>query len=251
MTGRTVGKYRILAPLGRGATGVVYRALDQTLEREVAIKVLIRDLAEPVAMRRFRAEATTLARLNHPGIATIYELIEVDADLLMVMELVRGESLEQLCRRLGPIPPHHACHIVDQVLAALDNAHRAGIVHRDIKPANIMLTDAGLVKIMDFGIARVRGDERLTIDGSMIGTPAYMPPEQVLGQQVDARSDLYSMGVVLYQLLAGALPFSADNAIATLQKQVSETPTHVAPLRGGASRLVRAGRAARPRQGAR
>ena len=228
MTGRTVGKYRFLAPLGRGATGVVYRALDQTLEREVAIKVLIRDLAEPVAMRRFRAEATTLARLNHPGIATIYELIEVDADLLMVMELVRGESLEQLCHRMGPIPPHHACHIVDQVLAALDNAHRAGVVHRDIKPANIMITGAGLVKIMDFGIARVRGDERLTIDGSMIGTPAYMPPEQVLGKQVDARSDLYSMGVVLYRLLAGALPFAADNTIATLQKQISEEPT---PLR--------------------
>jgi tRNA A-37 threonylcarbamoyl transferase component Bud32 len=225
MTGRTVGKYRILAPLGRGATGVVYRALDQTLEREVAIKVLIRDLAEPVAVRRFHTEATTLARLSHPGIATVYELIEVDADLLMVMELVRGESLEQLCQRLGPIPPHHTCHIVDQVLAALDNAHRAGIVHRDVKPANIMITEAGLVKIMDFGIARVRGDERLTIDGSMIGTPAYMPPEQVLGQQVDARSDLYSMGVVLYRLLAGALPFSADNAIATLQKQISEEPT--------------------------
>lgn len=243
MTGRTVGKYRILAPLGRGATGVVYRALDQTLEREVAIKVLIRDLAEPVAMRRFRAEATTLAKLSHPGIATIYELIEADADLLMVMELVRGESLEQLCHRRGPIPPDHACHIVDRVLAALDNAHRAGIVHRDIKPANIMITETGLVKIMDFGIARVRGDERLTMDGSMIGTPAYMPPEQVLGKPVDARSDLYSMGVVLYRLLAGALPFLADNAIATLQKQISEEPTpldrHVEGLPDWCEQVVR------------
>ena len=252
MTGRTVGKYRILAPLGRGATGVVYRALDQTLEREVAIKVLIRDLAEPVAMRRFRTEATTLAKLSHPGIATVYELIEVDADLLMVMELVRGESLEQLCHRLGPIPPHPACHVVDQVLAALDNAHRAGIVHRDIKPANIMITDAGLVKIMDFGIARVRGDERLTIDGSMLGTPAYMSPEQVLGQQVDARSDLYSMGVVLYRLLAGALPFSADNAIATLQKQISESPTplhrYVQGLPGWCEQVVQRALEKKPRE---
>ena len=250
MTGRTVGKYRILEPLGRGAAGVVYRALDQTLRREVAIKVLIRDLAEPVAMRRFRTEATTLARLSHPGIATVYELIEVDADLLMVMELVRGESLEQLCQRLGPIPPDHACHIVDQVLAALDNAHRAGIVHRDIKPANIMITVAGLVKIMDFGIARVRGDEQLTIDGSMIGTPAYMPPEQVLGQPVDARSDLYSMGVVLYRLLAGALPFSAGNAIATLQMQISENPTplqrYVEGLPGWCEQVVHRALAKKP-----
>jgi serine/threonine-protein kinase len=225
VTGTTVGKYRILAPIGRGATGVVYKALDQSLGRDVAIKALIRDRAEASAMKRFRAEATTLARLNHPGIATIHELIESKSDLLMVMELVRGESLERLCDRIGPIPPEQAAHIVDQVLAALDNAHRAGVVHRDIKPANIMVTEAGGVKIMDFGIARVLSNERMTIDGSMMGTPAYMPPEQVLGHQVDARSDLYSVGAVLYRLLAGALPFAADNAIAVLQKHVSEPPT--------------------------
>ena len=225
MTGTTVGKYRILAPIGRGATGVVYRALDQSLGRDVAIKALIRDRAETSAMKRFRAEATTLARLSHPGIATIHELIESKSDLLMVMELVRGESLERLCDRLGPIPAEQAAHIVDQVLAALDNAHRAGVVHRDIKPANIMITEAGGVKIMDFGIARVLNHERMTIDGSMMGTPAYMPPEQVLGHQVDARSDLYSVGAVLYRLLAGALPFAADNAIAVLRKHVSEPPT--------------------------
>ena len=225
MTGTTVGKYRILAPIGRGATGVVYRALDQSLRRDVAIKVLIRDRAETSAMKRFRAEATTLARLSHPGIATIHELIESKSDLLMVMELVRGESLERLCDRMGPIPPEQAAQIVDQVLAALDNAHRAGVVHRDIKPANIMVTEAGGVKIMDFGIARVLSNERMTIDGSMMGTPAYMPPEQVLGHQVDARSDLYSVGAVLYRLLAGALPFAADNTIAVLQKHVSEQPT--------------------------
>ena len=225
MTGTTVGKYRILAPIGRGAMGVVYRALDQSLGRDVAIKALMRDRAETSAMKRFRAEATTLARLSHPGIATIHELIESKSDLLMVMELVRGESLERLCDRMGPIPAEQAAHIVDQVLAALHNAHQAGVVHRDIKPANIMVTEAGGVKIMDFGIARVLGHERMTIDGSMMGTPAYMPPEQVLGHQVDARSDLYSVGAVLYRLLAGALPFAADDTIAVLQKQVSEQPT--------------------------
>jgi len=211
VTGTTVGKYRILAPIGRGATGVVYRALDQSLRRDVAIKVLIRDRAETSAMKRFRAEATTLARLSHPGIATIHELIESKSDLLMVMELVRGESLERLCDRLGPIPPEQAAHIVDQVLAALDNAHRAGVVHRDIKPANIMVTEAGGVKIMDFGIARVLSNERMTIDGSMMGTPAYMPPEQVLGHQVDARSDLYSVACVLFRMLTGRPPFVSRN----------------------------------------
>jgi tRNA A-37 threonylcarbamoyl transferase component Bud32 len=225
MIGRTIGKYRILAPLGRGATGIVYKALDHTLDREVAIKILHPDLADSDIMRRFRAEATTLAKLNHPEIATVYELIHVEADLLMVMEFVRGETLEQLSDRIGPMPPGHAAYIVDRVLSALEHAHHAGIVHRDMKPANIMVTEAGGVKIMDFGIARVRGAERMTIDGGMMGTPAYMSPEQVLGQEVDGRADLYSVGVVLYRLLTNALPFSADNAIAMLQKQISETPT--------------------------
>ena len=227
MTGRTIGKYRFLEPLGRGATGVVYKAVDESLNREVAVKILHPDLAGTEVMKRFRAEATTLAQLNHPGIATIYELVPVENELLMVMEFVRGETLDALSNRLGALPVERAVSLVEKVLSALGYAHRAGIVHRDIKPANVMVTDAGDVKIMDFGIARVRGAEQLTLDGSIMGTPAYMSPEQVLGQPVDERGDLYAVGVLFYRLLTGGLPFAADSPVVMLQRQIAEVP---APL---------------------
>jgi serine/threonine protein kinase len=228
MIDTTVGKYRILGQLGRGATGVVYRALDESLGREVAIKVLNPHLPDAEIVKRFRAEATILARLNHPHICIIHELLQRDTDLLMVMELVRGETLERLCQRLGPIAPDRAAYFVDRMLSGLGHAHGAGIVHRDVKPANVMVTELGGVKIMDFGIARMHGAEHMTADGHTIGTPAYMPPEQVLGEAVDARSDLYSVGVIFYRLIAGRLPFDADTPIAMLQKQMAET---AAPLR--------------------
>jgi serine/threonine-protein kinase len=224
MIGRTIGKYRIIGQLGRGGAGIVYRAVDETLNREVAIKTLNPGLADTEIMRRFRAEATILAKLNHPQIATIYEMYRSETDLLMVMEFVRGETLEHFCERSGPMAAETAVYLIDQILAALEHAHRAGVVHRDIKPANVMVTAAGGIKIMDFGIARVRGAEQMTIDGRMMGTPAYMPPEQVLGQDVDGRADLYSVGVVFYRLLAGTLPFTSDSAIGLLQRQILEMP---------------------------
>jgi serine/threonine-protein kinase len=224
MIGTTVGKYRFVALLGRGATGIVYKAVDNTLDREVAIKVLNPLYADGDIMKRFRSEATTLARLSHPEIATIHELLRTDTNLLMVMELVRGQTLEDLAERKGPMPPELAGHILDGILSALEHAHRAGIVHRDLKPANVMVTALGGVKIMDFGIARVRGAEHMTNDGCAVGTPAYMAPEQVLGDEVDGRADLYAVGLILYRLLAGQLPFDADTPMVMLQKQVSETP---------------------------
>jgi eukaryotic-like serine/threonine-protein kinase len=215
MLGKTIGKYRVVERVGRGGMGTVYKAVDETLDREVAVKVLNPEIGESAVVRRFRAEAMTLARLNHPGIATIYELFRTDDDLLMVMEFVRGETFDHMIERLGPL----------QVLDALGHAHRVGIVHRDLKPANLMLSEYGAVKIMDFGIARVVGTEHLTSDGLMMGTPAYMAPEQVLATEVDARADLYSVGVVMYRLLSGNLPFNADTAIAMAHKQVKDPPT--------------------------
>ena len=228
MLGRTIGKYRVVEKIGRGGMGTVYKAIDETLDREVAIKALNRDLGENEVVRRFRAEAMTLARLNHPGIATIYELLRAEDELLMVMEFVRGETFDRIVERVGPLAPARAASLVAQVLDALGHAHRVGIVHRDLKPANLMLTQYGAIKIMDFGIARVIGSEHLTSDGLMMGTPAYMAPEQVLATDIDARADLYSIGVVLYRLLSGSLPFQADTAIAMAHKQVKDPPT---PLR--------------------
>ena len=225
MIGKTVGKYRFIERLGRGGMGTVYKALDETLDREVAIKVLNPELTDSEVMKRFRAEATTLAKLNHPEIATIFEIFRSDSDLLMVMELVRGETLERLAQRCGPLPPERAAYLVGQVLDALEHAHGAGIVHRDLKPANVMVTEHGGVKIMDFGIARVAGAEHLTSDGHMMGTPAYMAPEQVVAKEVDARADLYAAGVLFYRLLTGNLPFQADTAIGMVQKQLSDQPT--------------------------
>jgi serine/threonine-protein kinase len=233
MIGRTIGKYRIVGQLGRGGAGVVYKAVDETLHRDVAVKTLNPDLANTEVMARFRAEATILARLNHPQIATIYELFRADGDLLMVMEFVRGESLDKLSERIGAISPERAAYVIDQILSALEHAHRGGVVHRDVKPANVMVTDEGAIKIMDFGIARVLGAEQKTVDFRLMGTPAYMSPEQVLGEEVDGRSDLYSVGVLFYRLLTGALPFAADTALGMLQRQIRDTPIPLCAHRGG------------------
>src|SRR5690606_9438490 len=173
MVGQHIGKYRVTQQVGRGGMGTVYCATDETLHREVAVKVLNAGLNDPTVGRRFRAEAVTVARLNHPGIATIYELVQHDGQWLMVMEYVRGETLEHVVAQNGPLPVERAADIVMQMLAALAHAHGLGVVHRDLKPANLMLTAGSGVKVMDFGIARVAGAEHLTTAGFMMGTPAY------------------------------------------------------------------------------
>ena len=233
MIGRTVGHYRIVDLLGRGGSGTVYKGVDETLQREVAVKVLNPDLADRDAMRRFLGEATILAKLNHPSIATIYEMFQSETDLFMVMELVRGKTLDTIVNDLGALAPDRGAWLIDQILSALAYAHRAGVVHRDMKPANVMVTDTGAVKLMDFGIARVRGADRLTIDGAMLGTPAYMAPEQILSQDVDGRTDLYAVGVIFYRLLTAALPFEAETPIAMLQRQLSEAPSPLGCHRQG------------------
>ncbi|HYT77624.1 MAG TPA: serine/threonine-protein kinase [Vicinamibacterales bacterium] len=228
---RSIGKYRVVDRVGRGGMGTVYRAIDDTLQRDVAIKVLNSELTDAEALKRFRAEAITLARLQHPSIAMLFELHEENGDLMMVMEFVRGETLQKLAERMGPMPPDFAAQLCAQALDGLAHAHRAGIIHRDLKPGNIMVTEDGLVKVMDFGIARISGSEHLTGDGLTMGTPAYMAPEQVLGQEVDARSDVYAMGVVLYRLWTGQVPFNGDTPFAIAHKQLSEPPTPLSVAR--------------------
>jgi serine/threonine-protein kinase len=232
MIGSTIGKYRILAQLGRGGMGTVYKAIDEMLDREVAIKMLNADRLTAESLQRFRTEAVTLAKLSHPRIATIHELAREGSDLLMVMEYINGETCERMLARMGPLPVTRAIVLCDQVLDALQHAHAAGIVHRDLKPANVMVTPSGDIKVMDFGIARVAGTEHLTTDGFMMGTPAYMAPEQIRGEEVDQRMDLYAATVVLYRMLTQHLPFEADNAISLIHSQLNDPPTPPRQFRG-------------------
>src|ERR1044072_8503998 len=211
--------------------GAVYRAMHEMLHRDVAIKVLNAELNDPEVAKRFRAEAITVARLSHPGIATIYELFQHEGQWLMVMEFVRGETLEHMVDRMGPLSPQRSAALCMQSLAALAHAHSMGVVHRDLKPANLMITENGTIKVMDFGIARVSGGEQLTNVGFMMGTPSYMAPEQVRGGDIDARTDLYSMGVVFYRLCTAKLPFKGATAFAIVQSQVHDTPTPVSTVR--------------------
>src|SRR5262245_50151291 len=225
LDGRTIGKYRILEQIGRGGMGTVYKAVDETLDRVVAIKMINADNLSAERMQRFRSEAVTLAKLTHPRIAAIHELAREDHDLMMVMEYVPGETLEKIVTDRGAIPLAQAVMLCAQVLEALAHAHAAGIVHRDLKPSNLMVTPTGDVKVMDFGIARIAGSEHLTTDGYMMGTPAYMSPEQVRGAEVDARMDLYAIAVVLYRLLTNSLPFKGETAVQLIQSQLMEQPT--------------------------
>jgi eukaryotic-like serine/threonine-protein kinase len=224
-----IGQYEVRELLGEGGIGQVHAGFDTTLEREIAIKSLRPQLLNDKSfVDRFRGEATSLARLNHPNITTLYSLLPEGRNLYMVMELVRGQTLDELLKkRSGPLGARECLAVIAQAADGLAYAHSMGVIHRDIKPANLMITDGGLVKIMDFGIARVRGSQRLTRDGSMVGTLAYMAPEQLRGDPGDERSDLYSLAIVLYELLTGAPPFVADSDYDLMQAHMHARPVRL------------------------
>jgi eukaryotic-like serine/threonine-protein kinase len=226
MTTRTIGQYEIRELLGEGGIGQVHAAFDTVLEREVAIKSLRPELlSDKSFIDRFRGEAKSLALLNHPNITTLYSLLPDGGNLSMVMELVRGDTLDTLLKkREGALGIQESLAIIAQAADGLAYAHSMGVIHRDIKPANLMITQGGLLKIMDFGIARVRGSQRLTRDGSMVGTLAYMAPEQLRGEPGDERSDLYSLAIVLYELLSGAPPFEAQSDYDLMQMHITAKP---------------------------
>jgi serine/threonine-protein kinase len=227
-----IGHYELGELLGEGGIGRVYAGFDTVLQREVAIKSLRPELlSDSNFVARFHAEATSLARLNHPNITTVHALIPDGRNLYMVMERVRGETLEDVIkRRNGPLGMQESLAIIAQAADGLSYAHSMGVIHRDIKPANLMVTEGGLVKIMDFGIARARGSQRLTRDGSIVGTLAYMAPEQLRGEPGDERSDLYSLAIVLYEILSGAAPFSAATDYDLMQAQIHARPPRLGSL---------------------
>ncbi|HKF43363.1 MAG TPA: serine/threonine-protein kinase [Thermoanaerobaculia bacterium] len=243
--GTRLGPYEILAALGAGGMGEVYRARDPRLGRDVAIKVLPEDMArDEERLTRFEREARALAALNHPGVVTIYSIERAGETWYLAMELVEGESLGKAMLS-GGFPLSRFLDVAVPLAEALSAAHERGIVHRDLKPANVMVTREGRVKVLDFGLAKLeaaasggRADEiptaslvELTSEGQVFGTVAYMSPEQARGAKLDARSDIFSLGIVLYQMLTGERPFRGDSAVELLTSILRDSPAAVTELR--------------------
>ncbi len=232
-TNKRIGDYEILNELGSGGMGRVYRVRNVISDRIEAMKILLPDLAGRQELAdRFLREIKVLASLNHPNIASLRTALTIDNQLVMIMEYVEGTSLAERVER-GPIPVPDALNYIDQVLNALSYAHQHGVIHRDIKPANMMLTPQGVVKLMDFGIARTGEDRGLTMTGTTLGSVNYMSPEQVKGETADARSDLYSVGVSLYEMVAGQRPFQADSDFSIMTAHVKEAPKPPLELQPG------------------
>ncbi|MDX9833220.1 MAG: protein kinase [Anaerolineae bacterium] len=226
LQGRLLGRYQVVEELGRGGMGVVYRAYQPSLNRHVAIKVLPPQLSlDQQLVGRFQREARAAANLRHPNIVVIYDVGEEKGIHYIVMEYLEGRTLKQLVEEEGPLHPKRAAHIVEQVAAALDYAHQRGFVHRDVKPANIFVGPGDHVTLTDFGIAKAASEtQQLTRTGTLMGTPEYMSPEQASGGEVDHRTDLYALGVVLYQALVGHVPFRGTTPHAVLHNVIYEPP---------------------------
>ena len=241
MIGRRLAHYEITGLLGKGGMGEVYQARDQKLGREVALKILAPDLAaDPVRLQRFQREARMVAALNHPHIVTLYAVEEADGIPFLTMELVRGENLQQTLSR-GPLPLDEVINVGVAVAEAMHAAHAQGVVHRDLKPANIVIDKTGRIKVLDFGMAKLGDttapendpttlDVPLTMEGTVLGTVPYMAPEQARGEDADHRADIWALGVMLYEMVAGKRPFVADNIPATLHRIISVEPPRLATV---------------------
>jgi serine/threonine-protein kinase len=212
MEQKLLGNYRIVKKIGEGGMGAVYLALDVGLERMVAVKIISPELARSShLMARFRVEAIAQARLNHPNIVTIHSFEQLEDTYYIVMEYMKGKTLKDMIKEKGKLPVEQALRIFFQLLEGIAYAHRKGVLHRDIKPANIFVKPNGTVKIGDFGIAKVSGIDGLTRAGAAVGTPLYSSPEQIRGEKMGTGTDIYSMGVVLYEMLTGVQPFKTGS----------------------------------------
>ena len=223
------GRYEVERALGGGGMAVVYLARDGELGRSVALKLLAENLTHDVELRRrFVREARLAARVSHPNVVRVYDTGEEDGRPFIVMECVEGESLAELLRREGPLDPGRVAELGVQACAGLEEAHRAGLVHRDVKPANLLLTEDGVLKVADFGIAHAVGGTHVTEVGTVLGTAAYLSPEQALGERVTPASDLYSLGTCLYELLAGEPPYGHETLGELFSRRESGPPPPLA-----------------------
>src|SRR5437868_3076226 len=230
------GRYRLDAQIGHGGMSTVYRAFDTVLERQVAIKLLHREIAtDSDQLERFRREARAVAQLSHPHIVGVIDAGEEDGRPYIVFEYVEGETLKDRIRRLGRLPVDEAIAYAIEIARALGAAHARHIVHRDVKPQNVLIDEEGSAKVTDFGIARSLDEEGLTAEGRVLGTTDYVSPEQALGQPVTGQSDLYSLGIVLYELLTGEVPFKGENQVAVAMRHVREDVPDVQERRPGVS----------------
>ena len=230
-----IGKYEILEILGKGAMGIVYKAQDPDIDREVAIKTIHFEAAyeggeEEEARARFMREAQAAGKLSHPNIVTIYDVGRENNVTYIVMQLIKGVSLHEMIATKRTLSAQEVCSLFSQLCDALDYAHKYGIIHRDIKPANILIDDSGRPYILDFGVARI-GSSTMTQTGKTLGTPSYMSPEQVMGKKIDNRSDIFSLGVVLYEMLTGRRPFEAENITTIIYKIINEEPPPLADIK--------------------
>src|SRR5688572_20041592 len=217
------GRYRLDAQIGSGGMSTVYRAMDQTLERQVAIKLMHREIAsDSDQLERFRREARAVAQLSHPHIVGVIDAGEDEGRPYIVFEYVEGETLKERIRRMGRLPMDEAIAYAIEISRALGCAHSHHIVHRDVKPQNVLIDAEGSAKVTDFGIARTLDEAGLTADGRVLGTTDYVSPEQALGHDVNGQSDIYSLGVVLYEMLTGDVPFHGENQVTVAMKHVRE-----------------------------
>src|SRR5918994_2117593 len=226
------GRYRLHAPVGSGGMSTVYRAFDSTLERRVAIKLMHRDIAgDSDQLERFRREARAVAQLSHPHIVGVIDAGEDEGRPYIVFEYVEGETLKERIRRMGRLPMDEAIAYAIEIARALGAAHARQIVHRDIKPQNVLVDEEGSAKVTDFGIARSMDDSGLSAEGGVLGTTDYVSPEQALGHDFNGQSDIYSLGVVLYEMLTGDVPFHGENQVSVAMKHVHEDLPDVQVMR--------------------
>src|SRR5579884_2532435 len=236
LAGQQLGPFIVRAEVGRGGMGVVYRAYQASLSREVALKVLPRWFAmQPGFAERFLSEARAAARLHHPNIVAIHDIGEADGLQYIVMQFLRGETLDALMRSSGPLPPARALSIAEQIASALDYAHAQGIIHRDVKPANVIVGEGDHATLTDFGIARLAEQTvQRTVTGAILGTPEYMAPEQAEGRRdITAAADEYAFACVLFELLSGHPPFQSDTPMGVILHQVRTPPPRLSPSRAG------------------